>query len=500
MSKLLRQYDGLVNSVLSQAKQEAKYVVLRLHQRDFFEAEYKVGNIYKARTDLDVGCGMYVFTKSGHVGFGSTNDLSDESVIQLYGRLANIADANAKAGLATAEEIYDLPVQPNIGQDNLHYMQFDAANIDIIELDQKLSIIHNQLMSIDKTLTSLLRFNFELDQWRIVRSDGTDIDWSNPKTRLMVQITLKKGSASSSTAARFFDTTPTELFKGIDNYTQDLTHAYGLLKDQITAASIEAGHYPLVLDSNLVGMIAHEALGHPAESDAVATNNSVLANSQGRYKSGDNVASTIVSIVDHEPNLTHGFHPYGAFGNARQSVTIIDQGILRESISDIFTAAKTGVENKNCERSEGYWAPAIPRMSNTYVSVSDTKKVDTTEFGHSNSPAALQALLLKEGILDEHPVVYYLQQMTGGMVNPANGTFMFGTGFVYEVTRDSVVAKQPVSFSGNVLGALKSITAGFGDVIFEPGGYCGKSDQVAHVRDGGNEFIMFAPTDEVTIA
>jgi TldD protein len=500
MSKLLRQYDNISNIILDSAKQEGKYVVLRFHQHDFFEAEYKVGNIYKARNDIDVGCGMYVFTKSGHVGFGSTNDLSDESVTQLYNRLASIAETNAKAGLATAAEIYDLPKQPNIGQDDLHYMHFDAADIDIVELDQKLSVIHNELMAIDKTLTSLIRFNFELDQWRIIRSDGTDVDWSNPKTRLMVQMTLKKGSASSSAAARFFDTTPTELFKGINLYTKDLKHAYKLLKDQITADSIKAGHYPLVLDSNLVGMIAHEALGHPAESDAVATNNSVLATNQGRYKAGDEVASPIVSIIDHEPNLTHGFHPYGAFGNARQPVTIIDRGVLRESISDVFTASKTGVENKNCERSEGYWAPAIPRMSNTYVSVSDTKEADTTEFDHSNSPKALQALLLKEGILDEHPVVYYLQQMTGGMVNPANGTFMFGTGFVYEVTGDKVVAKQPVSFSGNVLGALKSITAGFGDVIFEPGGYCGKSDQVAHVRDGGNEFIMFAPTDEVTIA
>jgi TldD protein len=500
MSKLLRQYDNLVDSVLQKAKQDGKYVVLRLHQRDFFEAEYKVGSIYKARTDLDVGCGMYVFTKSGHVSFGSTNDLSLPSIEKLYSQLATIADTNAQTKLATAAEIFDLPMQPNIGQDKLHYVSYDVAKIDIVNLDQQLSIIHNHLITIDKSLTSLMRFNFELDQWRIVRSDDTDVDWSNPKTRLMVQMTLKKGSTNSSTAARFYDTTPYQLFKGTNLYTKDLDHAYNLLKDQLSADSVAAGHYPLVLDSNLVGMIAHEALGHPAESDAVATNNSVLANSDGSYKTGDIVASEIVSITDHEPNLTHGFHPYGAFGNLRESVTIIEHGVLRESISDVFTAAKIGVANKNCERSEGYWAPAIPRMSNTYVSVSDTDKIDTSEFTHSNSPAALQSLLTKEGVFDSHPTVYYLQQMTGGMVNPANGTFMFGTGFVYEVTRDKTVAKQPVSFSGNVLGALKSITTGFGDVIFEPGGFCGKSDQVAHVRDGGNEFIMFAPTDEVTIA
>src|SRR5207249_1675319 len=148
-----------------------------------------------------------------------------------------------------------------------------------------------------------------------------------------------------------------------------------MLQTQLDAGTLAPGHYPIIIDADLGGMVAHEALGHPAESDLVASQGSALADQSGKFIVGTQIADTGVTIEDHEDNLAHGFHPYGAFGNARQHVTIIENGVLRESVSDVFTAGKIGVSNKNCERSEAYYAPAIPRMSNTFVNMTKLEQL-----------------------------------------------------------------------------------------------------------------------------
>lgn len=503
MSKLLQQYNKTISAVTASAKRDGMYVVQRWHARNYFELEHKAGRTYKARTDSDVGVGMCVFTKSGHLAFGSTNDVSHESVLSQYKSLAKIAQANQTAGAATAPEIYELEMQPNLGENSLHYRAIDPGHTTITLVEQQLEKLHNHMMELDQAINALIRFNTESDIWRIVRSDDTDVDWCTPKARLNLQLTITKDGKTGSTYLRAIHPTVDQLLGNIESFIKDLDASYHMLVEQISAEQLESGSYPLVLDSTLVGMIAHEALGHPAESDLVANGGSVLGDDTNQYKIGSTVASTSVTVSDHEPGMSHGFHPYGAFGNARQSVTIINNGKLEESISDVFSAAKIGVANKNCERAEGYWAVAIPRMSKTFVDVADAKPAGqelASDGTRVIDPRHVQSALLKLRSFDRHPTVYFLQQMTGGQVSPVVGSFMFGTGFAYRISANTIEPLQPVTFSGNVLGALKSISLGVGEICFEAGGYCGKAGQVAHVTDGGTQLIFVEPTSEVTLS
>ncbi len=111
-----------------------------------------------------------------------------------------------------------------------------------------------------------------------------------------------------------------------------------------------------------------------------------------------------------------------------------------------------------------------------------------------------QATLRANGTFKKHPSVLFIRQMTGGQVNPANGSFMFGTAFVDELTDKSITARKPVSFSGSVLAALTSISFAAGDVDTTDFGYCGKSSQTAHVTSGGNALVFLEPNSEVTVA
>ncbi|MBI2798047.1 TldD/PmbA family protein [Candidatus Saccharibacteria bacterium] len=500
MSKLLREYDEVIEAVMAQAKSTGHYAVMRLHRKDFYNVVFKNGAIDKLSIDGDVGTGIYVFTKSGHVAFGSSNDLSRESVLALAADLAKIADANEAAGLATAEQVYELGPQENLGQDKLHYQTYDVAQLDPALIATNLGKFEGFAKSIDPGASTLLQFHADIDTWRVVRSDGTDVDWCVPKSRMYLTLTIKSKSGTASGRIRLIDNSPELMFGSIEQHKKDVGELVEQMRSQLGAPSIAAGHYPILVDADLGGMVAHEALGHPAESDLVASGGSALGNEQKKFIAGTMVAAKDVTIEDHEDELAHGFHPYGAFGNARQPVTIIKDGVLSESISDVFTASKTGVTNKNCERSEGYYAPAIPRMSNTFVNMTKLQELANPDQKDLLDPETLQVELKNDGFFAKHPKVVLLRQMTGGAVSTATGDFMFGTGFVYELSEQGVTAYKPVSFSGNVVEALKSLEFGLGKVQKNVAGFCGKSEQVAHVNTGGNQLMFFAPTNQVSIA
>ena len=500
MSKLLQEFNNVVKTVLEFSKNQQYYTVIRIHKRELFSLAYKSGAIDKITTDKDIGIGMYVFTKSGHVAFGSTNDYSKEACVDLYDTLKKIASKNQQSGLDTASQIYELKKQINLGQDKSHYQSLDIEDINIAWIVKNLEELNKYTIEKEPRISSLFGFNIEVDTWRIIRSDGTDVDWVVPKTRLSMSITLRSKSQTVNCRPRIIDTTPELLFSNLDEFKKRVSQSIDMLKDQINAGVMISNKYPIIIDADLGGMLAHEALGHPAESDLVESGGSVLSDKDGNYNTGEKIAHSEVTIEDHEEDLSHGYHPYGVFGNARLPVTIIDKGILKESVSDVFSSKSIGVENKNCERSEAYYAPAIPRMSNTYISMNKIKKLSHPKGSELNNPTVLQSALRKDGVFKKYPKIIYLIEMAGGMVTPVTGDFMFGTSFVYELSEDKIEAKKPVSFSGNVIGALEALEYGMGDVQKNTAGFCGKSEQTAHVRSGGNKLLFFRPTEKIKLA
>lgn len=499
MSKLLQEYNPLIEQMLLQAASDDAYIVARWHSRDYYAAVRRNHTLDETRVSQNAGLGLYVFTKNGHVAFGSTNELTSQSVTDLYTGLLAAARTNEQLGIAKAQEIYELAMQPNLGEDRLHYQHRELLDYEIRQLPQMMEQIDDRITGLNPDASITMSMDIEQDLWRIVRSDGTDVDFSLPKVRLRtVIVTVRTEHGVAQTYFRLAANTVEELVETIAENEPHFHEAVQELADQITAQSVEPGSPPVLLDAELVGMIAHEALGHPAESDIIASGGSTLGDKDDRFKAGLKVAESGINVTDHEADLKHGFHPYGAFGNVRQEVKIVKDGRLHESISDIFSAGRAGVENKNCERSEGYWAPAIPRMSNTYVHI-DNHKPMAEPNGRTQAEIA-QSTLLEDGVFDTHPTVLFIRQMRGGQVNPASGTFMFGTAFVYELTADTITPKKPVSLSGDALSALKSISFAAGEVNTSDFGYCGKSSQTAHVNSGGNAFVFLAPNEKITVA
>ncbi len=500
MSKLLREHEDMINAALKKAEDLGVYLVLRVNKNEYMALDWKDGGVDSIAIRDKTGVGLYTFTKSGHVGFGSSNQISENNIIALVESTAAIARANELAGTDIAKEIFSLPRQENLGEDSLHYNTVDVASINQHDLQEYSKKIEAIISKSSKDVRAVINTSYEQVQWRILRSDGTDVDFALPYARTRISMTLRKDDTSTRGFVALFKPSLQELLIDLETPRELISREIAMMRDQLSAEPLQnpGTNRPVLIAGDLAGTLVHEALGHPAESDAVAENASVIGNENGQFMKGTQVATKGVTVVDHEEGLNHGFHPYGTFGNKRESVTIIDDGILKESISDVFTAAKSGVANKNTERSEDYSMVAIPRMSTTYIKLSPELLIETDL--SSTEPHKVQAILKKHGMFNKYPTIHYLIGFRGGSVSPKTGTFMFGSGYTYELSANGVKAVKPASFSGDVLGALKSIEFGAGKLTTDDIGYCGKSSQRAYVSDGGHELIFFTPTKHVGIA
>ncbi len=500
MSKLLREHDDMINAALKKASDLGVYLVLRVNKNERISLDWKDGGVESVSIGDKTGVGLYTFTESGHVGFGSSNLISEANIVALVESTAAIAKANELTGTDSAKEIYGLAKQENLGEDGLHYNTVEVASIDQSDLQKYCKKIEDIILANGKDVRPIISTSYEQVQWRILRSDGTDVDFALPYARARISMTLRKDDVSTRGFVALFKPSLQALLDDLGTPSELIAREVAMMRDQLKVGPVQdpGTNKPVLIAGDLAGTLVHEALGHPAESDAVAENASVLGDENSQFTKGALVAAIGVTVVDHEEGLNHGFHPYGTFGNKREPVTIIDDGILKESLSDIFTAAKSGVANKNTERSEDYSMVAIPRMSTTYIKLSPELLIETDLA--STEPQAVQAALKKHGIFKKYPTIHYLIGFRGGSVSPKTGTFMFGSGYTYELSEKGAKAVKPASFSGDVLGALKSIEFGAGKLTTDDIGYCGKSSQRAYVSDGGHELIFFAPTKHVGIA
>lgn len=231
-------------------------------------------------------------------------------------------------------------------------------------------------------------------------------------------------------------------------------------KELLTARTAKPGKYSVVLDSEITGLLAHEAVGHASEADTVLEGESLF-----KGKMGKTIASKKLTIVD-SPIIGFGSYHYDDEGHEGKEVKIIENGVLKDYLKDEHTAKIFGKPNGH-GRAQSFAYQPIVRMSNTYIAPGDAGDGEIFE---------------GTGI--------FLKGMNGGSVDPFTGGFMFKSaigwrfknGKFFEVLKDVVV-------SGNFLETIKNVELVGKEVRLEPG-FCGKSGQSVPVSDGGPKIKM----------
>lgn len=231
----------------------------------------------------------------------------------------------------------------------------------------------------------------------------------------------------------------------------------------LDARAAKGGRMNAILDPELAGVFAHEAVGHASEGDLVKEGNSVL-----RGRIGEQIGVEGLTIVDDPSIHEFGFEPFDAEGSAVERTEIISGGRVNAYLHSRETAFALGNGAPGHARAMPGEAPLV-RMSNTFIERGD---------------ATLEELLevCGNGVL--------LKGSRGGQVDPGRGVFQFNAEYGYEIRDGEIGALlRDVSLSGEILKTLHQIVLIGNDLELHQG-YCGKGGQSVPVSDGSPHILL----------
>jgi TldD protein len=236
--------------------------------------------------------------------------------------------------------------------------------------------------------------------------------------------------------------------------------AVSLLK----ARAAKGGKMRAVLDPELAGVFAHEAVGHASEGDLVQEGSSVL-----KGKTGLKIGNENLTIIDDPGIHEFGFDPVDAEGVAVLRTEIIKKGIINAYLHNRETLSSVGHGIAGHARAMP-GEPPLVRMSNTFI-----EEGDATE----------------HEIFEECRNGIFLKGSRGGQVDPGRGIFQFNAeyGYLIEDGECTNMVKD-VSLSGEILTTLHGIALCGDKRIMSPG-YCGKGGQSVPVSDGAPHILLY---------
>jgi TldD protein len=251
----------------------------------------------------------------------------------------------------------------------------------------------------------------------------------------------------------------------------NLRHRQGLGKQAadiavalLDAGAAKGGKMRAVLDPELAGVFAHEAVGHASEGDLVQEGNSVL-----KGKTGQKIGNKNLTIIDDPGIPEFGFDPVDAEGVAVLRTEIIKKGVINAYLHNRETLSSVGNGVAGHARAMP-GEPPLVRMSNTFIEAGDATD---------------------DEIFEECRNGIFLKGSRGGQVDPGRGIFQFNAEYGYLI-ENGVFTKmvRDVSLSGEILTTLHGIALCGNKRTMSPG-YCGKGGQSVPVSDGAPHILLF---------
>jgi len=220
---------------------------------------------------------------------------------------------------------------------------------------------------------------------------------------------------------------------------------------------VPGGYSDVVLENRIVGLLAHEAVGHTAEAD-LAYSGSFLSG-----KIGQKIASEMITLVD------DGLFPFG-FGTMKyddegtptERTVIIEKGVVKGFMHSRETASQFGAVPTGNARAWNFEFDPIIRMRNTYIEPRDQTIEELIED-------------VKDG--------YFLRGGGGGQAD-FNGEFMFSIQEAVKIKNGELKdSYRGAAISGNAFEVLNKVK-GVGKDFAMRVGICGK-EQPNYVGIGG---------------
>jgi len=432
----------------------ADYAELRYHDRRVNALAIRKGEPETAQSNHLSGVGIRLLD-AGRWGFSSTAGRERADVLRAAQEAATVARAMPRS-------------KKTLAKTKLARGEFCPPFKDHLEnhsIEEKLEIVKKAEARARrfKNITSAAAAYVEyFDKKVILTSDGAAALITDIKPEFRITVIAKDGTNMVRAFEAIGATGGWDDLWRYGKWEELVERAVKRAERLLKAEHPKGEKITVILNPEIVGLIAHEAIGHTVEADFV------LSGAITKGKIGQRVASELVTLVDSGPST----HIPGAGGTLlvddegvlTESTVVIKNGILKSYLHNRESAAEFGVKPTGNARAFEYSDEPIIRMRNTYI---EPGKMSLNELLESTDRA-----LLLEGAL-------------GGQAD-ANAEFMFG---VQEATLIEKGKKKGtfsgVSISGNAFDVLKSVDAVSKEFRWALGsGYCGKF-QRARVDAGG---------------
>ena len=430
------------------------YGELRYHERKGLNITVRQGELEAANSTVYSGVGVRAFLQGGW-GFSSTSHLDRESL------KGAIRDAISGAGAASKKAARSL------GEGRLATGRFIPEIEDPLSahtFEEKLAVVRNaeaKLRTSPLIVSTLCSYRESLDHKYILTTDGVraEVMDSKPEFKLLgvaaangERVEAYESLGVTGGWRDLFKRQPDELVEVVAKRAGDLLRAKHPRGERAV----------VILDPGIVGLLAHEAIGHTVEADFV------LAGAITKGKLGQRVASDLVTLVDSGPSQ-YGEHAGGTIliddeGVITERTVVIEHGILKSYLHNRETAGLFGVRSTGNARAFEYSDEPLIRMRNTYIEPGERTL---------------------EELISEVQEGYLLKGARGGQAD-ANAEFMFSVQEAYRIENGKLgELLRGAAISGQAFEVLQSVDAVSREFRFDLGaGYCGKL-QPAKVDAGG---------------
>ncbi len=431
---------------------EATYVELRGEDVFIEYIQMDDGRINALTQRIERGVAVRVLA-DGAWGFVTTGDLEslDSAIKDAY--------SIAKAAAPTRREPIELAETRSVHDTVKSSVEEDPRDISVEEKVTYLRDTTRVIRDYDERITAVtLKMQNASGKKFLLTSEGTRIESPVNLVWIYPWVTGKEGTrlsaaryeeASTHQGWEFMKMTATPEFIGGEVARR--------VKLQLDGVSARSGSFPCVIGPRVIGVLAHEALGHLAEAD-------LTVHTPFNDRLGEVVAAPGVNMVDDGTDPGNlGTAKYDDEGTPTSRVDIIKDSVLTELMTNREYAAKIDQRPTGNARAESYLYPPIIRMRNTMFERGDysyDEIFEGIEFG------------------------YYCADFRGGQAQ-MNASFQVGVQEAYEIVNGEI--GRPVtdlSISGIATDALFNIEAvADEDFPFEVG-RCGKG-QTAYISAGG---------------
>jgi len=433
------------------------YMELRLQRNRNLRVSLMNGDVVANSKSVDGGVSARAFA-DGVWGFASRPDIDADSVIgtidEAQRNAADLARYSRRPPRvlphATARHEADFSTRlPRKSQAEL--VAFLRA------IDDRIAQRYRGLKSRSVTLADL-----DMEK-RLVTSEGSEGYSNTTRSLVMVRLSTTNTSGLPVELGHVFGGRGQfeDVFPDPAALDADIDELHRHLMNKREAVSPRAGVHDVILDSELAGILAHEAIGHTTEADLVQEG-SVAGDFVGKL-----VASPLITMVDFAHTYRGATLPVPVYiddeGVESRDTVLIERGVLRNFMHNKESASVFSVEPTGNARAYQFFDEPLIRMRNTAILPGTDKLAD-------------MIASIDDG--------YYLMWPSNGQAD-STSEFMFGVTLGYEIKGGKIGrAITDTTISGVAFDMLKSVTMVSDEMSWSCAGMCGKK-QIIPVGMGG---------------